>query len=87
MTCPWVWLVMLAREWLLGMMLSIMGGAFHLRLAQDCPWKSWSVKDNSWPRSLQGVWERRETMWLQTLFFLDKVLTENKHNTHTTIVP
>ena len=52
MTCPWVWLVMLAREWLLGMMLSIIGGAFHLRLAQDCPWKSWSVKDSSWPRSL-----------------------------------
>ena len=47
---PWaacVWLVMLAREWLLGMMLSMVGEGFHLRLAHDWPWKSWSVNDRS----------------------------------------
>jgi len=33
--------------------LSRMGGGFHLRLAQDWPWKSWSVKDKSWPSKLQ----------------------------------
>lgn len=39
-TWPCVWLVMLAREWLLGMMLSMVGGAFHLRVAQDWPWNN-----------------------------------------------
>lgn len=59
---PGVWLVMLARERLLGMMLSILGGGFHLRLAHDWPWNSWSVKDSNWPRRLVegGGVEREE---------------------------
>ena len=34
---PGVWLARLTREWLLGMMLSMVGGEFHLRLAHDWP--------------------------------------------------
>ena len=40
-------------------MLSMVGDGLHLRLAQERPWKSWSVKESSCPRRL-GEGEREE---------------------------